>query len=88
MWEQIKKALDGGYAEFTYIKKEDGSLRLARGTRNKRVLSQIKTFTFAGRKPSDKVVCYFDFDRNDWRCFLKKNATGLQEKLDENEIEI
>jgi len=72
-WQTIKKALEDGYAEFTYIK-ENGDFRTASGTRNREVLDHIREFTFAGKAPSDDVVCYWDFDREDWRCFLKKNA--------------
>lgn len=84
-WENIKDSLEAGYAEFNYIKK-NGDIRIASGTRNREVLDQIKTFTFAGRQPSDKVVPYWDFDREDWRCFLKTNAGSCSKRLDAAQV--
>lgn len=84
-WQNIKQALEDGYAEFTYIK-ENGDFRVASGTRNKQVLAEIKDFTFAGRRPSDDVVCYWDFDREDWRCFLKRNAGNCTKSLTAKQI--
>lgn len=82
----IREALEAGYAEFTYIK-EDGNLRLARGTRNPRVLKEIKTFTFAGRKTDyRKHVPYWDFDRDDWRSYHTGNEKQLLESATADEI--
>ena len=84
-WQTIKKALEDGYAEFTYVK-VNGDFRVASGTRNKQVLAEIKDFTFAGKAPSDDVVCYWDFDREEWRCFRKDNAGSCTKALTAKQI--
>lgn len=62
----IKHQLSEGLLNFAFIKK-DGSVRVANGTTNLDLIPQ-EFHPKGTSKSSDKVIAYFDTDKNSWRC--------------------
>lgn len=62
----IRQRLSEGHLNFAFIKK-DGSVRIANGTTNLDLIPQ-EFHPKGNGKASDKVIAYFDTDKNAWRC--------------------
>ena len=62
----IRQQLSEGHLNFAFIKK-DGSVRIANGTTNLDLIPQ-EFHPKGNGKASDKVIAYFDTDKNAWRC--------------------
>jgi len=62
----IRQQLSEGHLNFAFIKK-DGSVRIANGTTNLDLIPQ-EFHPKGNSKASDKVIAYFDTDKNAWRC--------------------
>jgi len=63
--KEIRQQLSEGILNFAFIKK-DGSVRVANGTTNLDLIPN--EFHPKRGKASDKVIAYFDTDKNAWRC--------------------
>ena len=64
------KALREGIVCFSYQKKEDDSLRDARGTLNSVLIPDEDKPKGTGKaKPNFAIIPYYDLDRKAWRCF-------------------
>ena len=64
--KEIRTKLAQGILNFAFIKK-DGSVRIANGTTNLDLIPQ-EFHPKGNGKSSDKVIAYFDTDKNAWRC--------------------
>lgn len=62
----VREQLSKGILNFAFIKK-DGSVRIANGTTDLNLIPQEFHPKGTG-KASDKVIAYFDTDKNAWRC--------------------
>ena len=79
-FESFRDAISNGFARFTYYKK-DGTTRTALGTRSPLLIPADK----APKCPQDnneweerdKVIPYFDLDKNEWRSFNVLNFVSL-----------
>jgi|DEB0MinimDraft_6_1074348.scaffolds.fasta_scaffold01970_11 hypothetical protein len=64
--QDLRKELSNGITDFAFIKK-DGSVRIAKGTTNLTFVPVEKHPKGTG-KASDKVLAYFDLEKDNWRC--------------------
>jgi len=64
--QDLRNELANGVTDFAFIKK-DGSVRIARGTTNLAFVPMEKHPKGTG-KASDKVLAYFDLEKDNWRC--------------------
>jgi hypothetical protein len=64
--QDLRKELSNGITDFAFIKK-DGSVRVAKGTTNLAFVPMEKHPKGTG-KASDKVLAYFDLEKDNWRC--------------------
>lgn len=62
----LRNELANGVTDFAFIKK-DGSVRVAKGTTNLAFVPVDKQPKGTG-KASEKVLAYFDLDKDNWRC--------------------
>jgi len=62
----LRNELANGVTNFAFIKK-DGSVRVAKGTTNLAFVPVDKQPKGTG-KASEKVLAYFDLDKDNWRC--------------------
>jgi len=63
--QDLRNELSNGVTDFAFIKK-DGSVRVAKGTTNLAFVPVEKHPK--GGKASEKVLAYFDLDKDNWRC--------------------
>lgn len=63
---ELRNELSNGITNFAFIKK-DGSVRIANGTTNLEFIPEENHPKGTG-KASDKILAYFDTDKNAWRC--------------------
>lgn len=63
--QDLRNELSNGVTDFAFIKK-DGSVRVAKGTTNLAFVPVEKRPK--GGKASEKVLAYFDLDKDNWRC--------------------
>lgn len=61
------EALRNGVTHFIYVKK-DGSLRVAKGTKNFDFIPSEDIPTGGGNEIPDNIETYYDVDRGAWRC--------------------
>lgn len=61
------EALRNGVTHFIYVKK-DGSLRVAKGTRNFDFIPSEDVPTGGGNEMPDNIETYYDVDKGAWRC--------------------
>jgi hypothetical protein len=64
--QDLRNELANGLTNFAFIKK-DGSVRIANGTTNLDLIPAENHPKGTG-KASDKVLAYFDLDKEAWRC--------------------
>jgi hypothetical protein len=64
--QDLRNELANGVTDFAFIKK-DGSVRIAKGTTNLAFVPTEKHPKGNG-KASDKVLAYFDLEKDNWRC--------------------
>ena len=62
--KNLKVKLSEGATKFAFVKK-DGSVRIALGTTNLQIVPRDKHPK--GNKASDKVVTFFDLEKQAWR---------------------
>ena len=63
--QDLRNELSNGVTDFAFIKK-DGSVRVSRGTTNLAFV-QVEKHPKGG-KASEKVLAYFDLEKDNWRC--------------------
>lgn len=61
------EALRNGVTHFIYVKK-DGSLRVAKGTKNFDFIPSEDVPTGGGNEMPDNIETYYDVDKGAWRC--------------------
>ena len=61
------EALRNGVTHFIYVKK-DGSLRVAKGTKNFDFIPSEDVPTGGGNEIPDNIETYYDVDKGAWRC--------------------
>lgn len=78
--EALQTALDiNAEVRFMYMKKSDGSLREARGTRLAEVLPERPKSTRKHTTPQSQL-CYYDLDKQAWRSLDKSQLLGWFEE--------
>lgn len=71
LW-RLAKALHQGVVKFCYAK-TDGTIRKAIGT-----LTNLTTgASLSNKKSSDKVMTYYDLEKNSFRCFKIENLIAI-----------
>lgn len=61
------EVLRNGVTHFIYVKK-DGSLRVAKGTKNFDFIPSEDVPTGGGNEMPDNIETYYDVDKGAWRC--------------------
>jgi hypothetical protein len=61
------EALRNGVTHFIYVEK-DGSLRVAKGTKNFDFIPSEDVPTGGGNEMPDNIETYYDVDKGAWRC--------------------
>ena len=81
--KDLEYRLNLGIVDFMFIKKEDSSVRNARGTLNM-LLDCIdwSAIPMDLITPPSHVRTYFDLDKNKWRCFIKDNLIWYSEDVE------
>jgi hypothetical protein len=77
----LKNALHSGIVKFSY-KKVDGSTRIARGTLNKSVCEELKSYydnrgDKEERQVPDNILRYWDVEKNGWRSTKFENILDI-----------
>ena len=75
--EELELELRRRVVRFWYRKK-DGTLREATGTRRLSLIPEEQHPNGTGHQP-DFLVCYWDVERNHWRCFHRDRLIGFEE---------
>ena len=75
-WQNFKLRvkMNTGIVKF-YFKKIDGSVREAYGTLSSRVIPSAAGTD--NRKKNDTVQCYYDTEKESWRCYKKLNLLSI-----------
>lgn len=76
--DEMRDRLRDGEVEMVYLKK-DGSIRIAHGTLCASLIP-IDQRPKGKRTSSVRVLCYYDLDKDVWRCLLRTNLMGFVEK--------
>lgn len=63
---------------FVFLKKS-GEFRIASGTLNPSLIP-FESHPKGKRKSSKKVLCFFDTDKQAWRCLLRERLMGFVEQ--------
>ena len=75
---RLRKWMQNGVVTFTYYKKEDDSLREAKGTLHPLLIPAEDTPKGAlPRRPNYANFTYFDLERKAWRSFDIRNFVGV-----------
>lgn len=80
---RLKRLLKNGVVEFSY-KKNDGSLRKAKGTLKDELLPETDKDDERKRNLSKDCFYYFDLKKDDYRCFLRDNFVEIKDTKDKN----
>lgn len=75
-FDTLIERMKAGKVSFTY-KKKDGSVREANGTINPELIPDAQKST--EKKEYTGTQNYYDFDAQDWRCFIIDNFIGISE---------
>ena len=68
----LKMLLSENHSVKFKFKKTDGTERVAVGTRNPKVIEESNWIPKNTKKQSDKVVCFYDIEIDEWRCLNKE----------------
>ena len=86
-FDSLSDQLSKGVVSFSFIKL-DGSEREARGTTNKDYLEHKTSWRPKGRVASSKVLCFYDLDKDEWRCISRESKitkiNGVIKPFDKN----